>query len=75
MALPVGEVKVRKRKEIGDPSRFRGVEKHLAVKSAHPPLVLIFDESGVRPFDDGGCQEVGAARLDEPGEIEFGREP
>ena len=38
------------RKHVGNVNRGGGININLAMQSSHPPLILVFDKRGIRPF-------------------------
>jgi hypothetical protein len=62
-------------KKIRKPCLLRGIEKDPSVKPAHPPLILVLDERGVRPFDDRSCENEPPARSGKFRDVELRRQP
>ncbi len=67
-------------REVGDDVDVRevhrcgGVEEDRPGDPAVPPLVLVLDEGGVRPLDDGEPDDVGPARAQLRGHVELARQ-
>ena len=63
----------RLRMNVADVRGRRGVDEDFAMEARHPPLVLVFDERRVRPFDDDRDEFVLLVPADKRAEVKLGR--